>query len=411
MPYTTGVTELDNILEDSFHYLMYQESIMKYLVWLGIEEKGTYDIIKKIAKKKFKEDELAALKKQLEEGWLKRVGTINGFAETWQVVEDAAKYSFNASHSLSVAIDSLYGAYLKSHYPLEYYTVTLTMYSDDMDRTANLISELPYFGISLESIKFGKSMADYTMDKETKTIYKGISAIKYCNEKIAKELFELSKNHYDTFIDLLKDIKEKTSVNSKQLMILTGLNYFSDFGKNKYLLEVIKIYDQFANAKIIAKNKMESLGITPYLMEKYAGKETKSQYRELNNRGLMTELCGRIDNVPLSIVEHIKFEMEYLQYTTYINPEVSDYYYIVTEFTTYKEATRPTVILRNIATGNEVKTRIKQSKIFKQNPFGLFSILRVDGFTIEFKKKLVDGKWTTSDEMEEILENYEVMKD
>ena len=48
--YTTGVKDLDDILEDSFHYLMYQESIMKYLVWLGIEEKGTYDIIKKIAK-------------------------------------------------------------------------------------------------------------------------------------------------------------------------------------------------------------------------------------------------------------------------------------------------------------------------------------------------------------------------
>ena len=51
-PYSTGVKELDDILEDSFHYLMYQESIMKYLVFLGIEEKGTYDIIKKIAKKK-----------------------------------------------------------------------------------------------------------------------------------------------------------------------------------------------------------------------------------------------------------------------------------------------------------------------------------------------------------------------
>ena len=49
-PYSTGVKDLDDILQDSFHYLMYQESIMKYLVWLGIEEKGTYDIIKKIAK-------------------------------------------------------------------------------------------------------------------------------------------------------------------------------------------------------------------------------------------------------------------------------------------------------------------------------------------------------------------------
>ena len=124
-PYTTGVIELDNLLKDSYHYLMYQESIMKYLIWLGIEESETYTIIKKIAKKKFKEKELINLKEKLKNGWSNIVGREEGFEETWQVVEDASRYSFNASHSLSYAYDSLYGAYLKSHYPLEYYTVVM----------------------------------------------------------------------------------------------------------------------------------------------------------------------------------------------------------------------------------------------------------------------------------------------
>lgn len=57
-PYTTNVEELDKLLEDSYHYLMYQESIMKYLIWLGIKESESYDIINKIKKKKFKEEEL-----------------------------------------------------------------------------------------------------------------------------------------------------------------------------------------------------------------------------------------------------------------------------------------------------------------------------------------------------------------
>ena len=41
-----------------------------------------------------------------------------------------------------------------------------------MERTANLISELDYFGIKIKNIAFGKSKADYAMDKNTKTIYK-----------------------------------------------------------------------------------------------------------------------------------------------------------------------------------------------------------------------------------------------
>lgn len=410
LPYSTGVEALDGILDDSFHYLLYQESIMKYLVWLGIEEKGTYDIIKKIAKKKFKEKELEELQKQLKEGWIKNVGAIDGFAETWQVIQDAAHYSFNASHSLSVAIDSIYGAYLKSHYPLEYFTIVLTLYADDMDRTSKLIAELPYFGIKLQPIKFGKSGADYTMDKQANTIYKGIASVKYCNSQIADELLELSNNKYDNFIDLIKDIKEKTSLNSRQLSILIGLNFFSDFGKNKYLLNVVDVYDKFANAKIIAKNKMESLGVSEYLMTKYAGKETKSQYREIDNQGLIKELCDRLKNECMNIVEQVKFDLEYLEYTDYTNPQMADYYYIVTDFTTFKDAAKPTMVLRRICDGEEIKTRIKQSKIFKSQPFGCFSILKIEGFTYVFKKKLINGEWKDTDEMEPVLEEYEVMR-
>ena len=410
LPYSTGVDALDGILKDSFHYLLYQESIMKYLVWLGIEEKGTYDIIKKIAKKKFKEEELNELQSKLKDGWIKKVGAIEGFAETWQVIQDAAHYSFNASHSLSVAVDSIYGAYLKSHYPLEYFTVVLTMYADDMERTSKLVSELPYFGIEIKPIKFGKSSACYTMDQDGKCIYKGISSVKYCNSQIADELLELSKNRYNNFIELLKDIKEKTSVNSRQLAILTGLGFFSEFGKNKYLLNVIDVYDKFAAAKIVAKNKMESLGVSEYLMTKYAAKETKSQYREIDNQGLIKELCSRIKNEDMNVVEQVKFDMEYLQYTDYVNPKMSNDYYIVVDFKTYKDATKPVLILRKLCNGEEIKTRIKQSQIFKTQPFGLLSILKIEKFAFSFKKKLVGGKWVDTDEQEAILERYEVVK-
>lgn len=410
LPYTTGVKELDDILEDSFHYLTYQESIMKYLVWLGIEEKGTYDIIKKIAKKKFKDDEQEKLKEQLLQGWVKNVGTEDGFAETWQVVEDAAHYSFNASHSLSVAIDSIYGAYLKSHYPLEYFTVVLTLYADDIDRTSKLIEELPYFGITIQPVKFGKSGSDYTLDKENNQIYKGVQSVKYLNAQIGEELLGLSKNKYGSFIELLNDIKEKTSINSKQLTILVALNYFEDFGANDYLLKIIDIYDKFATAKVISKNKMESLGVNEYLMTKYAAKETKSQYRELDNNGLIKELCSKVENKPLSITEQIKFEIEYLGYAVYTNPNIADYYYIVTEFEQYKDASRPYFTLYNLKTGECIKTKIRQGKIYKENPFGLYSVLDIRGFTYKNKTKLIDGEWCKSDELEAIVEIYEVVK-
>ena len=424
-PYSTGVKDLDDLLEDSFCYLLYQESIMTYLVWLGIEEKETYDIIKKISKKKFKEAELEELKEKLLQGWIKNVGTEKGFNETWQVVEDAAHYSFNASHALSVAIDSLYGAYLKAHYPLEYFTVALSFYSDDMERTANLINELKYFNIKLHNIKFGKSNSEYMMDKETNSIYKGVTSIKYCNSQIAEELYELSKNHYDSFPELLNDINEKTSVNSRQLTILTILDFFSDFGKNKYLLDIIELCNgvkedkkngikakpALLTVKQIKKDKMEELGISEYLMTKYAGRETSKTYSNIDNIGLVTEMTERIENKSLDVISQVKAEQEYLEYVIYTNSKVSNTYYIVIDFKTYKNPTTPYVVLHNLHTGDDVKTRIKQGKIFKEQPFGKYSILKIQNFTQSYKSKMINGQWQKSDEIEKIISEYEVIKE
>lgn len=410
--YTTGVKEIDEILAPSYHFMLYQESIMAFLVWCGMKEDHTYDIIKKISKKKFTDDAKEELRQELLHGYKKNLGTEKGFDEVWQVVDDAARYSFNASHAVSVAYDSLYGAEAKSHHPLEYFETVLNEYRSDNEKTSRIIAELDYFGITLESIKFGKSKNEYTSDKETNTIYKSISSIKYCNEKIATELYELgSKNKYNSFVEVLDDIKKKTSVNSKQLTILTGLNFFSEFGGNKYLLNVIDIYEKFSKCKQISKKKLDSLGLTEFLMKKYSGKETASLYKDIDNVGLIEELCSHVENKKMGIIESMKFEKEYLEYIVYTNENVSPLYYMVTDFKTYKDTTKPYITARQIRTGKEVKTRIKQGKIFKENPFGQWSVLKINDFAQEFKKRPnAEGKWEVTDELEDILTEYEVIR-
>lgn len=410
--YTTGVKEIDEILAPSYHFMLYQESIMAFLVWCGMKEDHTYDIIKKISKKKFTDDAKEELRQELLHGYKKNLGTEKGFDEVWQVVDDAARYSFNASHAVSVAYDSLYGAEAKSHHPLEYFETVLNEYKSDNEKTSRIIAELDYFGITLEGIKFGKSKNEYTSDKETNTIYKSISSIKYCNEKIATELYELgSKNKYNSFVAVLDDIKKKTSVNSKQLTILTGLNFFNEFGGNKYLLNVIDIYEKFSKCKQISKNKLDSLGLTEFLMKKYSGKETASLYKDIDNVGLIEELCSHVENKKMGIIESMKFEKKYLEYIVYTNENVSPLYYIVTDFKTYKDTTKPYITARQIRTGKEIKTRIKQGRIFKEDPFGQWSVLKINDFAQEFKKRPnAEGKWEATDELEDILTEYEVIR-
>jgi DNA polymerase-3 subunit alpha len=77
---------------------------------------------------------------------------------------------------------------------------------------------------------------------------------------------------------------------------------------------------------------------------------------------------------------------------------------------TYKDETKPYFTLRNLNSGEEIKTRIKQKGIYKQQPFGEYAVLRIDGFTWDYRKKCIDGEWQTTDELEPIVESYEIMK-
>lgn len=412
-PYSTGVEELDELLKDSFHYLMYQESIMTYLVWLGVEEKETYDTIKKISKKKFTPVALQELEQKLEKGWMDKLGKIDGFAETWKVVNDAAKYSFNASHALSVAIDALYGSYLKTHYPLEYFSVAFDLYSDDKVRTGYLTKELEYFDIKLYSIKFGKSRANYVEDKEANSIYKGLVSVKYCNEEIAEQLYELSQqNTYDNFIDLLVDIRTKTSINSRQINVLIGLNYFSDFGENQYLFDIYEKFEKLkqGNIKQIKKDKLDELGISEYLAKKYSNKETAKLFKEIDGIGLLKELCSNIPNKPMNVQKQVQFEIENLEYVEYFNNDIDYRYYIVIKIMTGKDPKKPRMVLRCLNNGDEVSTRIKRGNHFIEDPFREYSILKIDHLDKENKVRPDEnGKWVKIDEYEDILNDYEVM--
>ena len=408
-PYTTGVNALDNILEDSEHRLIYQESIMKYLIWLGISEPQSYDVIKKIAKKKFKEPELKALKEQLLEGWHKQVGEEKGFEETWQVVEDAAKYSFNASHSLSYAYDSLYGAYLKSHYPLEYYTVALNYYSNDATRTGKLTSELKYYGITLEKPKFRYSKDEYFMDKEHNKIYKGTGAIKFLNKECSLYLYSLRENKYDTFIDLLaeittaKDENNKAYINARQLDILIQAQYFQEFGNNKKLLNV---YEQFKNLygrKIIAKDKVKEFNIPEYVFKSDGVTETEKQFKFENICDILKLIERTTPNESFGIKEQVSFEMDALGYISMTYDVDKKVCYVVDVDTKYT----PRITLYCLNNGKSVMCKINKTT-FKNNPIKKGQVIKAIKFEERYKQVKVNDTWQKTNDKEWWLSAYKL---
>lgn len=101
--YSTGEDKIDKLLSDSAHFMIYQESIMKVLSFLGLPMSDTYGVIKSISKKKLKGKKKDDLLNQLKENWMKIFGNLDNFKNVWKVIEDSAFYAltYKGSHSIN----------------------------------------------------------------------------------------------------------------------------------------------------------------------------------------------------------------------------------------------------------------------------------------------------------------------
>lgn len=326
-----------------------------------------------------------------------------------QIIHDSSEYQFGYNHSTAYSMNGYECVMLRTYYTIEFVAAYLNRAEDKEDRK-NGVLLAQHYGITINPIKFGKSSSTFTIDKSNNSIYKGIASIKYCNHQIANELHEISKHKYPDFISLLIAIKEKTTVDARQLKILITLNFFSDFGNNKYLLDVLNIYNKFIACKTIKKSKIEYLGLTEYLMKKYAHKETPAQFSQIDNIGLIKKLMSSLRNDCLPLLEQVKSEYEYLEYSDYKNESIDEDIYIVVDYND-KYPTTPRIILKNIKSGDTINTRIKRKKVYIEQPFGLWSILKVRTFTEEHKNRLnSNNEWEKTKELELILSEYILLK-
>ena len=403
--------QLDDLLKDNYGYLVYQEDTIKFLTDICGFSGATADSTRRAIGKKLHAELQEQLPKILD-GYCAKSDKSRESAEEeakqfLQIIDDSSEYQFGYNHSTGYSMNGYAETRLRTYYPLEFATAYLdrSENKEDTNRGVSLANQL---NAKINPISFGKSIAKYTFDKKENSIYKGISSIKFLNEQVPNELYALAQQkNYTDFIELLSDIKN-TSVNSRQLKILTGLNFFRCFGKNKKLLQIIELYDKFAYSKQINFKDIEKLKINEDILKRYSQKTTKTLYKELNMIEYIKAVINDIEDKPLSIKEQVKFEMEFLEYTDYQNESAGDKFYIITKFEVYKDKTKPYVTLRHVKTGTDMKTKIKDGKIFVENPFKLYDVLKVNEFKQQFKTKNIGGKWQKTNEIEDILFDYEV---
>lgn len=426
-----GNDALNEFLKPTLGYLVYQEQIIDFLHDFCGFTMGQADIIRRhFAKKTGTEKDIPIIENG---GYMTDIHGkkddryIKGFVQIAQekygmtedearnvikdflrVIEDASNYLFSRNHSVPYSMIGLFIGWLRYYYKIELLTAALNIYVDNNEKMSNVKEYIKAQGIEIKNIKFGRSRSEYFMSKEENTIYQGIASIKFCNTIIGEELYELSKEHYDNFIDLLIDINQKTSVDNRQLRILTILNFFSEYGSNKKLLQIIDMFEKYYNKKQIKKSDIDKLGIDLIVFDGCFDNETPKMYKGLHMDKYIQKISQQLEDKPLSIKEQIKYEQEYLEYIIYSNSKAPKNMYYVVECKFYKDKTKPYLRLYNLNSGEYLKTKITSGKSFVESPFCEGNVINVKEFSERNKMKKVGGSWIKTEEKEKVIKKWDV---
>jgi DNA polymerase-3 subunit alpha len=171
--------QLEEILRDTYGVMVYQEQVMQIAVALAGFSMGEADVLRKAMGKK----DVVLMEKQ-KERFLKGAAA-NGIPGNkaqalFEQIAQFGEYGFNKSHSAAYAMVAYQTAYLKAHYPVEYFCALMTSESGDTAKIIRYISHCREKGIPILPPDVNESR--FAFYPAGKAIRFGLSAIKGVGE-------------------------------------------------------------------------------------------------------------------------------------------------------------------------------------------------------------------------------------
>ncbi|MCH7686128.1 MAG: DNA polymerase III subunit alpha [Planctomycetes bacterium] len=221
---------VDEILEETYGVMVYQEQVMRILNQVGgIELPAAYRCIKAISKKKLKT--IAQFREQYLEG-AGRNGIDEKLAsELFGLIEKFAGYGFNKSHSTAYGAVAYQTAYLKAHYPKEFMAALLSCGMESSDRISEQVDDCRRMGLEVLPPDVNRSDVEFGILGEKMTF--GLGAIKGIGKNaVAAVVRERKANGpYGSIFDLTERVDTKL-LNRSALEILIKAGALDSLGPN-----------------------------------------------------------------------------------------------------------------------------------------------------------------------------------
>lgn len=237
------------------------------------------------------------------------------------------------NHSIAYCLLGYLCAYYRYYHPFEFITAFLNNAANDEDiRNGTALAKQR--GISITHPKFGVSKGQYFFNREKGVIAKGLSSVKYMSEKVSDELYELAQGrHYDYFVDLLADVYTTTSIDARQVEVLTKIDFFDEFGNQRELFAISELFEKFkrGTAKQMKKDAVSGSPFEEIIKAHSTGKtkaggEAKS-YTLLDTPTILRECEGKLLSMhvgDISLLVKVNNFIDVMGYAGYVTGKEED---------------------------------------------------------------------------------------
>jgi DNA polymerase III subunit alpha len=155
--------DLEEVLGDTYGLMIYQESVMRVAQKIAGYDLAEADNLRKACGKKIRALIQAEREKFVEgcvaTGYKQSLGT-----DLFDIIEPFADYAFNKSHAYGYGFIAYQTAWLKAHFPVEYFASLLTSVKDNKDKTAVYLAECRTMGIEVLVPDVNRSLAEFAAD-------------------------------------------------------------------------------------------------------------------------------------------------------------------------------------------------------------------------------------------------------
>ena len=157
--------KLREILSETYGIFVYQEQVMQAAQILAGYSLGEADLLRRAMGKKV-QAEMDAQRQRFVDGCL-TVSQIEAAKanELFDLIDKFAGYGFNKSHAAAYALLSYQTAWLKAHYPEEFYAASMCFDQHQSEKLAVFVDDLRRNGVILAAPDINRSEAEFTVER------------------------------------------------------------------------------------------------------------------------------------------------------------------------------------------------------------------------------------------------------